>query len=297
LSVLDYLLVVLIPQSIDGLIVASALILVAVGLTMIFGLAHVINLAHGELYMLGAYCAYSLTNSGAPFWVALLMAPLLVGVLGMCIERFGIKKLMSSKNRSVLTLLFTFGLGLMLRDAAQFFWGVDTLAVNAPISGAMILGDFSISNYRLLLFGVAVFVISSVWWIVHRTMAGAVMRAIAHDSEMVAALGVQVSKVQTLTFFAGSALAALSGVLLAPVYSVFPGMGHDFILLAFAVVIVGGMGSVVGAVVAGVLLGQVHSLGSLLMRPAWAETLVFGAMVCVLVFRPNGLFGPSGTKR
>ncbi|MBC7940423.1 MAG: branched-chain amino acid ABC transporter permease [Chitinophagaceae bacterium] len=287
----DYVLAVLLPQAFDGLIIASALILVAVGLTMIFGLLHVINLAHGELYMLGAYGAYALMGAGAPFWLALLASPLLVGTLGLLIERLGVRPLMRRKDRAVLTLLLTFGLGLMLRDAAQMLWGAETRSVAAPVSGASTWGQIAVSNYRLLLFGIALGVIVAVWWFVHRTMAGAVLRAAAHDPEMVSALGVPVARVQAMTFFACSALAALSGVLLAPIYAVFPGMGHDFILLAFAVVIVGGMGSVLGAVVAGVLLAQVHSLGSLVMRPAWAETLVFAVMIGVLVFRPHGLFG------
>ena len=290
----DYLLAVLIPQALDGMIIASALILVAVGLTMIFGLLHVINLAHGELYMLGAYGAYAMTTAGAPFWVALIMSPLLVGTLGVFIERFGIRPLVGRKDHGVLTLLLTFGLGLMLRDMAQFAWGAETRSVRAPVTGALVWGDIAVSNYRLMIFFVALLVIASVWWVVHRTMAGAVLRAAAHDGEMVAALGVPVTRVQTITFFACSALAALSGVLLAPIYAVFPGMGHDFILLAFAVVIVGGMGSVLGAVLAGVLLAQVHSLGSLIIRPVWAETLVFAVMIGVLVFRPHGMFGRPG---
>ena len=173
----DYLLAVLIPQALDGMIIASALILVAVGLTMIFGLLHVINLAHGELYMLGAYGAYAMTTAGAPFWVALIMSPLLVGTLGVFIERFGIRPLVGRKDHGVLTLLLTFGLGLMLRDMAQFAWGAETRSVRAPVTGALVWGDIAVSNYRLMIFFVALLVIASVWWVVHRTMAGAVLRA------------------------------------------------------------------------------------------------------------------------
>jgi branched-chain amino acid transport system permease protein len=290
-AIWDYLLAVLLPQALDGLIVAAALILVAVGLTMIFGLMNVINLAHGELYMLGAYGTYALTRAGAPFVLALLVSPVLVGLLGMLIERLAIRPLMSRREHGVLTLLVTFGVSLMLRDAAQFVWGAETLAVRAPLGGVAALGDFSVSRYRLVLLAMASLVLAAVWWFVHRTMAGAVLRAAARDPAMVAAMGIPVRRVQSATFFACSALAAFSGVLLAPVYSVFPGMGHDFILMAFAVVIVGGMGSVGGAVLAGLLLSQVQSLGSLVMRPVWAETLVFGVMIGVLVFRPFGLFG------
>jgi branched-chain amino acid transport system permease protein len=261
---------------------------------VVFGLLNVINLAHGELYMLGGYGAYAMTHAGWPFWAAALCTPLLVGVLGLVIERVGIRPLLGRRDHAVLTLLLTFGLSLVLRDAAQIAWGAETRSVAAPVSGALDAGILTVSRYRLLLFGVAAAVIAACWWLLQRTMAGAVLRATAHDAGMVAALGVPVQRVQALTFLACSALAALSGVLLAPVYAVFPGMGHDFILLAFAVVIVGGMGSVAGAVLAGLLLAQVHSLGSLVMRPAWAETLVFAVMVGVLVVRPHGLFGRPG---
>ena len=202
---------------------------------------------------------------------------------------------MKRKDHAVLTLLLTFGLSLMLRDTALMAWGAETRSVSPPGTGAFVAGDVAISNYRLLLFAVAVAVIAAVWYLLHRTMAGAVLRAAAHDGEMVAALGVPVKRVKALTFFGCSAIAAVSGVLLAPIYAVFPNMGHDFMLLAFAVVIVGGMGSVLGAVVAGVLLAQVQSLGSLVMPPAWAETLVFGVMIVVLIFRPHGLFGRLGS--
>lgn len=291
----EYLATVLLPQAFDGLIVASALILVAMGLTVVFGLLRVINLAHGELYMLGGYGAYAMTHAGWPYWAAMLCSPVLVGVLGLAIERVGIRPLLGRRDHAVLTLLLTFGLGLVLRDAAQMAWGAETRSVVAPVTGALDAGVLTVSRYRLLLFVVSASVIAATWWVLQRTMWGAVLRATAHDPGMVAALGVPVRRVQSATFFACSALAALSGVLLAPVYAVFPGMGHDFILLAFAVVIVGGMGSVAGAVVAGLLLAQVHSLGSLVMPPAWAETLVFAVMIAVLVFRPHGLFGRPGS--
>jgi len=292
---LQYLQTVLLPQAVDGLIIASALILVALGLTLIFGLMHVINIAHGELYMLGAYGAFAITSAGAPFWAALLLAPALVGVLGVAIERFGLRPMAGRRDFHYLSLLLTFGISMVLRDLAQLTWGVETQRVLPPITGTMEFGDMAFARYRLLMMAVAALVIAGVWWVLYRTMLGAVLRATAHDESMARSLGVSVRRVQLGTFFVGSALAGFSGVLLAPVYSVFPGMGHDFVLLAFAVVIVGGIGSVAGAVVAGVALASVQSLGSLVVSPVWAETAVFVVMLVVLVVRPHGLFGRLGS--
>jgi branched-chain amino acid transport system permease protein len=294
-DMLQYVQAVLLPQAIDGLIIASALILVALGLTLIFGLMHVINLAHGELYMLGAYSAFALTSAGAPFWLALVVGPVLVGMVGMAIERFGLRPMAGQRDFHYLSLLLTFGLSLVLRDLAQMTWGVDTQRVAPPLAGAIELGDFTVARYRLVMMLVAVSAIIGVSWMLYRTMLGAVLRAVAHDEMMARSLGVSVRRVQLGTFFFGSALAGFSGVLLAPVYSVFPGMGHDFVLLAFAVVIVGGIGSVAGAVVAGIALALVQSIGSLVVSPVWAETAVFVVMLVVLVFRPHGLFGRIGS--
>jgi branched-chain amino acid transport system permease protein len=291
---LDYLYTVLLPQVVDGLVIASALILVALGLTLIFGLLRIINIAHGELYMLGAYVAFSIASLGGSFWLGLIVAPVVVGLVGVAIERLCLKPLMKRRDHAVLSLLLTYGLSLILRDFAHLMWGLDTQRLSPPIAGALNVGSLAFSNYRLLVFAMAAVAIASVWWILYRTMAGAVLRATAFDQDMVAALGIPVRRVQMGTFFAGSALAAVAGVLLAPIYAIFPGMGHDFVLLAFAVIIVGGVGSVGGAVVAGLLLVQVQSLGSLVMRPVWAETLVYAVMIAVLVVRPNGLFNRLG---
>jgi branched-chain amino acid transport system permease protein len=291
----EYLYTVLLPQAVDGLVIASALILVALGLTLIFGLLRVLNIAHGELYMLGAYVAFSIASLGGPFWLGLLAAPIVVGLIGVAIERMCLKPLMRRRDHAVLSLLLTYGLSLILRDFAQIAWGLDTQRLAPPIVGALTIGSIAFSNYRLLVFAVSVVAIGAVWWVLFRTMAGAVLRATAFDQDMVAALGIPVRRVQMGTFFVGSALAAVAGVLLAPVYAIFPGMGHDFVLLAFATIIVGGIGSVVGAVVAGVLLVEVQSLGSLVIRPVWAETLVFAVMIAVLVVRPNGLFNRLGS--
>jgi len=294
-AVIDYAWFVVVPQMVDGLVIGMAVVLVALGLTMIFGLLGVINIAHGELYMLGAYIGMAVAGATGSYWLALLVAPAAIGVIGVAIERLTIRPLASRRDFAVLSILLTFGLSMMLRDTAQLVWGVDTHTLEAPVSGVLRIGGIALSTYRLFVFAVASAAVIGVWFLVNRTMLGAVLRATAHDPDMVAALGVPATVVRVGTIAGSCALAGVAGVLLAPIYAIFPTMGHDFILLAFAVVIVGGLGSVAGAVIAGLGLSQLHSLGSLVMPPVWAETLVFGAMIAVLAIRPNGLFGRIGS--
>lgn len=293
-DLLTYLHFVLLPQAIDGLIIGVALVLVALGLTLIFGLLDVINLAHGELYMLGGYAALTLALASVGYWGALLLAPALVGLVGVGLERFGISRLMGRKDRAILTLLLTFGISLLLRDLAQVVWGVETYAVEAPVEGVLSIGGLFIPKYRLVILVVGVLLITFTWWLIYRTGIGAILRAAAADPQMVASLGVPIRWVYSGTFFYGCALAGVSGVLLSPIYAVFPMMGHDFLVLAFAVVIVGGMGSIAGAVVAGLFLSELQSLSSLWIAPVWAETLVYGTMVLVLIVRPGGLWPRIG---
>src|SRR6516162_4384766 len=272
-DLLGYLHVVVLPQVIDALIIGVALALVALGLTMIFGLLDVINLAHGDLYMLGGYAAFTVLGWGAGYWSALVLVPILVGAVGWALEELGIRPLLPRADRAIVTLLLTFGVSLILRDIAQVVWGTETHAVAPPFTG---IASFA------------------TWWLVYRTRLGAVLRATAVDPSMVASFGIPIRLVYGLTFVYGCGLAGLAGVLLSPIYAVFPTMGHDFLVMAFAVVIVGGMGSIIGAVVAAVLLAQVQGLASLWIPPVWAETLVYGVMLLVLVARPGGLFNRLG---
>jgi len=285
---------VVVPQAIDGLIIGLALALVALGLTMIFGLLGVINLAHGELYMLGAYAAFSLTAVGIGFWGALFVAPLIVGAVGGALERFGLRRLGARHDYAILSILLTFGASLILRDLVQFAWGPETHQVEAPIAGIVRAAGMILPAYRMLILGIAALLIVGTWLLLYRSPLGAVLRAAAYDRQMVASLGIPVSAVLTGTFVFGSLLAGTSGVLLSPIYAVFPTMGHDFMLLAFAAVIVGGMGSVSGAVLASILLAEVQSIASLWISPVWAESMVFVVMFLVLVFRPQGLYGRLG---
>lgn len=290
----DWLQFVLAPQMINGLSIGVAVVLMALGLTIIFGLLDVINMAHGEFYAIGAYLAVALLGVGLPFWWALLLTPLLMAVMGYATERGLIQRVFHSKDRHTLTLLLTFGVGVVLEDVLKIAFGANPLRMESPISGATeVLGLF-FPNYRLFVMVFGGLVIAGVWLLVFRTPLGAIVRAAAFDRHMSASLGVPVARVYAATFAFGVALAGLAGVLLAPIYSVFPTMGRDFVLIAFSVVIIGGMGSIKGAVLAGLLLTQVQSISSLFISPVWSDPLLFGIMVLVLMWRPQGLFGKLG---
>jgi branched-chain amino acid transport system permease protein len=290
----DWLQFVLAPQVINGLSIGVAVVLMALGLTIIFGLLDVINMAHGEFYAIGAYAALALIGVGLPFWWALLLTPLLMAAVGYATERVLIQRVFHSKDRHTLTLLLTFGIAIILEDLLKIVFGANPLRIEQPITGATEMFGLFFPNYRLFLMAVGAVVIGAVWLVVFRTRLGAMVRAAAFDRHMAASLGVPVNMVYAGTFAFGVALAGLSGVLLAPVYSVFPTMGRDFVLIAFSVVIIGGMGSIKGAVVAGLLLTQVQSISSLFISPVWSDPLLFSIMVLVLMWRPLGLFGRLG---
>lgn len=291
---LDWLQFVLAPQVVNGLSIGVAVVLMALGLTIIFGLLDVINMAHGEFYAIGAYAALALIGVGLPFWWALALTPLLMAAVGYATERALIQRVFHSKDRHTLTLLLTLGIAIILEDILKIVFGANPLRIEQPISGATDMFGLFFPNYRLFLMAVGTVVIAAVWLVVFRTRLGAMVRAAAFDRHMAASLGVPVSVVYAGTFAFGVALAGLSGVLLAPIYSVFPTMGRDFVLIAFSVVIIGGMGSIKGAVIAGLLLTQVQSISSLVISPVWSDPLLFGIMVLVLMWRPHGLFGRLG---
>ena len=282
------------PQVANGLAIGVAVILMALGLTIIFGLLDVINMSHGEFYALGAYLAITLVGKGLNFWVCLALVPVLMAAIGYLAERTLIQRVFHHKDRHILTLLLTFGLAIITEDAFKLAYGPNPYKPEAPISGASEILGIMLPNYRLFLIAAGAAIIAAVWLVVYRTSLGAMVRAAAWDKHMAASLGVPVNRVYAGTFAFGVALAGLSGVLLAPIYSVFPTMGKDFILLAFTVVIVGGMGSIKGAVIAGLVLTQIQSLSSLWISPVWSDPLVFGIMVVFLMVRPQGLAGRLG---
>ena len=293
-DLIDYLQFVLAPQMVNGLAIGVAVVLVALGLTIIFGLLDVINMSHGEFYAVGAYLALSLGAAGINFWLLLALVPALMLVLGYGVERGLIQRVFNTPDRHVTTLLLTFGLGLVLEDGLKLVYGPNTHRPPTPIPGAVQFLGIFMPNYRLFLIVFGLGVVAAVALVVFRTRLGAMVRAAAFDRHMAASLGVPVTRVYAGAFAFGVALAGLAGVLLAPIYSVFPTMGRDFILMAFTVVIVGGMGSIAGAVAAGLLLTQVQAVASLYISPVWTDPIVFGIMVLVLMLRPQGLFGRLG---
>jgi len=282
------------PQILNGLSIGIAVILMALGLTIIFGLLDVINMAHGEFYALGAYLGVSLTALGVSFWWLLVLVPLIMVPLGFAVESLLIQRVFHQKDRHILTLLLTLGLATVLEDLYKLVYGPQSIRAALPISGVSEMAGIFLPNYRLFLMLFGILIILAVWLIVYRSSLGAMVRAAAFDKHMAASLGVPVTRVYAGTFAFGVALAGLAGVLLAPVYSVFPTMGKDFILLAFCVVIVGGLGSIKGTVIAGLVLTQIQSISSLYIPPSWTDPLVFAIMVLVLMVRPQGLFGRLG---
>lgn len=293
-AAIEYFQFVLAPQILIGLVLGVAVILVALGLTIIFGLLDVINMSHGEFYALGAFIALALSSIGLPFWLLLILVPLVMLPVGYIVERGLIQRVFHTGERHVTTLLLTFGLGLVMEDAFRLVFGPNPHKPETPISGAIDVFGVFLPLYRLFLILGGAAVVILVALVVYRTRLGAMVRAAAFDRHMAASLGVPVQHVYAGAFAFGVALAGLAGVMLAPIYSAFPTMGRDFILMAFTVVIVGGMGSIAGVVVAGLLLTQVQAISSLYISPVWSDPIVFGIMVVMLMVRPQGLFGRLG---
>src|SRR5436853_541401 len=249
---MDYLVAVLLPQLLHGLVFGAALGLLALGLTVIFGLLGVMNFAHGELYMLGAYAGIAVIGVTHSFWVALLVAPLLVGVVGAVTEMTTLRLVY---NREPLYgLILTFGLALVFREGARQIWGGDMRRILPPVTGSTPLLGMTYPNYRLFLLAISSVLLLAIWLFFTKTRAGILVRAAVQDAEMLDGLGVNVPRVFTLTFAGSAALAALAGLLLAPVFTVYPYMGVEMILLAFIVVILGGMGSMGGSVVGAIAM-------------------------------------------
>jgi branched-chain amino acid transport system permease protein len=288
----DYLLAVLLPQLLHGLVFGAALGLLALGLTVIFGLLGVMNFAHGELYMLGAYAGIAVIGITHSFWLALLLAPLLVGVVSAVTEITTLRPIYA--REPLYGLILTFGLALVFREGARQVWGGDMRRILPPFTGSTPLLGMTYPNYRLFLLMAASLLLLAIWLFFTRTRAGIVVRAAVQDAEMLDGLGVNVRRVFTLTFAGSGALAALAGLLLAPVFTVYPQMGVEMILLAFIVVILGGMGSMGGSVVAAFVIGVAQSLFSLWMNPQRVAIAIFGIMIVVLIVRPRGFFGREG---
>jgi branched-chain amino acid transport system permease protein len=289
---LDYLVATLLPQLLHGLVFGAALGLLALGLTVIFGLLGVMNFAHGELYMLGAYAGIALIGLTHSFWIALMLAPLVVGVVGAVTEVATLRPIY--RREPLYGLILTFGLALVFREGARQIWGGDMRRIATPVPGSTPLLGMTYPNYRLFLLAISTVLLLAIWLFFTKTRAGVVVRAAVQDAQMLDALGVNVPRVFTLTFAGSAALAALAGLLLAPIFTVYPQMGVEMILLAFIVVILGGMGSMGGSVVAAFAIGIAQSLLTLWMNPQRVAIAIFAIMIFVLIVRPRGFFGREG---
>ena len=289
---MDYLVTVLLPQLLHGLVFGAALGLLALGLTVIFGLLGVMNFAHGELYMLGAYAGIAVIGWTHSFWVALVAAPLIVGVLGAITEAATLRPLY--RREPLYGLILTFGLALVFREGVRQIYGGDMRRILPPFTGSTPILGMTYPDYRLFLLAASSALLLAIWLFFTRTRAGIIVRAAVQDAEMLDGLGVNVPRLFTLTFAGSAALAALAGLLLAPVFTVYPQMGVEMILLAFIVVILGGMGSMGGSVVAALVIGTAQSLFSLWMNPQRVAIAIFAIMIVVLIVRPRGFFGREG---
>ena len=283
----------LLAQVFTGLVLGMIYVLLAIGLSLIFGLMTVVNFAHGALFMLGAYFGVFLLSYTKSFWVALIVAPLMVGALGLLMERFLIRRLYGRSPDD--PLLLTFGLSLMLVEGVKVIWGKIGLTLDPPraLAGAVNLGFMSFPAYRIFLIGVTVAVLIGLYFFLGRTNIGLIIRAGSRDPLMVRALGIDLSRVWLVVFGIGTALAGLAGILAGPMRGAYAEMGVTMVIESFVVIVVGGMGSLLGAVVAGLLIGQVVGLTTLFI-PKAAEIMVFMVMAVVLLVRPSGLFGEAG---
>ena len=280
-------------QVFTGLVIGMVFVLLAIGLSLIFGLMTVVNFAHGSLYMLGAYFGVFLIGLTGNFWLGLVLAPLMVGALGLLIERVLIRRLYGRSPDD--PLLLTFGLSLILVEGVKLVWGKIGLTLDPPrlFAGALNLGFMTFPAYRLFVIVVTAAVLVGLWLFLARTNVGLIIRAGSRDPLMVRALGIDLSRIWLLVFGIGTALAGLAGILAGPMRGVYAEMGVTMVIESFVVIVVGGMGSLLGAVVAGLLIGQVVGLTTLFV-PKAAEIMVFVVMAVVLLVRPSGLFGEAG---
>jgi branched-chain amino acid transport system permease protein len=278
-------------QLLIGLINGSFYALLSLGLAIIFGLLNIVNFAHGALYMVGAFAAWiALDSLGIGYWPAMVLVPMAVGLLGVVIERTMLRRLYQLDN--LYGLLLTFGLTLILEGGFHHRYGNSGNSYPVPeaLQGGANLGFMFLPRYRAWVVLVSLAVCLASWWIIERTKLGSYLRAGTENPRLLQAFGVNVPLMFTLTYGFGVALAGFAGVMAAPVYQVTPLMGSHLIIVVFAVVVIGGMGSILGSIVTGVGLGLVEGLTKYLYPPA-ASTVVFAIMALVLLVRPAGLFG------
>ncbi|WP_028303755.1 branched-chain amino acid ABC transporter permease [Oceanospirillum maris] len=282
---------VLFGQLLIGLINGSFYALLSLGLAIIFGLLNIINFAHGAQYMLGAFVAWlGLKFLGVNYWAALVLAPVVVAAIGIVIEKTMLRRLY--KEDHLYGLLLTFGLALIIEGSFTHFFGVSgqPYSVPAALSGGNNLGFMFLPTYRAWIIVASLIICFGTWYMIERTKLGAYLRAGTENPQLLQAFGINVPLLITLTYGYGVALAAFAGVLAAPIYSVSPVMGSNLLIVVFAVVVIGGMGSIAGAIVTGLLMGLIEGLTKV-FYPEASTTVIFLVMIIVLLIRPAGLFG------
>jgi branched-chain amino acid transport system permease protein len=280
-------------QLLLGLINGSFYALLSLGLAVIFGMLNIINFAHGAQYMMGAFVAYFLLSyAGLNYWVALMVAPLAIGAFGVLIERTLLKWIYRLDH--LYGLLLTFGLALIIEGVFRNYFGSSGLPYRVPelLQGGQNLGFMFLPNYRAWVVVFSLVVCLTTWFVIERTKLGSYLRAATENPALVRAFGINVPRMITLTYGFGVALAALAGVMAAPIYNVSPQMGAHLIIVVFAVVVIGGMGSIMGAIVTGFGLGLIEGLTKVFF-PEASNTVIFIIMAIVLLIRPAGLFGRS----
>ena len=278
-------------QLLIGLINGSFYALLSLGLAVIFGMLNIINFAHGAQYMMGAFCAWwLLATFGLSYWWALVLAPLIVGATGIVIERLMISRLYNLDH--LYGFLLTFGLALVVQGLFRQQFGSTGLPYSIPkaLEGGQNLGFMFLPNYRAWVIVASLTVCLGTWFIIEKTKLGSYLRAATENPQLVQAFGINVPRMITLTYGFGVALAAFAGVMAAPIYSVSPLMGADLIIVVFAVVVIGGMGSIMGSILTGFVLGLMEGLTKV-FYPEASNTVIFIIMAIVLIARPAGLFG------
>lgn len=283
----------LLTQLFMGLQIGLAYVLLAVGLSLIFGLMTVVNFAHGSFFMFGAYMGLFMMGLTGNFWVSLIFVPLATGLLGLVVERFTVRPLYGRDPND--PLLLTFGLSFVMVESVRLIWGTTGFPFDTPsaLMGPVNLGFSLFPRYRIFVIVITIIIIFLLWVFLEKTNLGLIIRGGTRDSLMVRVLGIDLSKVWFLVFGIGTGLAGIAGVLAAPMRGVHPDMGVDMLIQAFVVVVVGGMGSLKGAVIAGILIGVVVSFTTL-FYPMMGDVVIYISMAVVLLVRPSGLFGEEG---
>jgi branched-chain amino acid transport system permease protein len=282
--------VLFVQHLLNGLLAGAYYLLIALGLSLIFSLGGIVNLAHGAFYAIGAYLAVSIGQK-LGFTGAVLLSPIAVGLIGVAVERLLLRRFY--KADPTLSLLLTFGLAMVVEQVLRMVYGAPPLSWSIPqeLRGQVILGDFFYPRYRLLVLAVAVACVAGLWFLLQRTPFGRVVRAGVQNPDMVGALGISLEPYMAAVAFLGIGLAGLAGVMLAPIFSIHPAMGAEIITSAFVVVVIGGIGSFWGVVIAAVIVGVAKGVVTALGYPQYSEAAIYALMLLVLLVRPRGLLG------